>query len=219
MFRPVTEWLDLFVQQILQTNIIQWIILITGVSEVLLARANHVGLYAAGLISSLLSIYSLYTAQLYAECILSMYYVVISVYGWWFWVKKKDRAEVAVTFTTQREWLIVMAIALGGWAFFYVLLKFIAPLYLKFFIASNVPAWDSWVTATAWAGTWLLTRRKVENWLVLNVSNIFAIPLLLQKQLPLMAVLTTFLFVVACFGYAHWRRLASNAVDGSNVAV
>ena len=80
----VREWFDLFVQQIVQTNVIQWVILITGVSEVLLARANHVGLYAAGLISSILSIYSLYTAQLYAECILSMYYVVMSVYGWWF---------------------------------------------------------------------------------------------------------------------------------------
>jgi nicotinamide mononucleotide transporter len=215
----VTEWFDVFVRQIVQTNAIQWVILIAGVSEVLLARANHVGLYAAGLIASLLSIYSLYSVQLYAECILSMYYVVISIYGWWFWVKKKDRPAVAVTFTTQREWLIVAAIALGGWVFFYVLLKFVAPVYLKFFIISNVPAWDSWVTASAWAGTWLLARRKVENWLVRNVSNAFAIPLLIQKQLPLMAVLTLFLFIVACFGYFHWRKLALNSNLSTNVTV
>jgi nicotinamide mononucleotide transporter len=137
-----------------------------------------------------------------------MYYVVMSVYGWWFWVKRKDGPEIPVTFTSRREWLIVLAIAFGGWAFFYILLKFMAPLYLKFFIISNVPAWDSWVTASAWAGTWLLARRKVENWVVLNVSNAFAIPLLFQKQLPLMAVLTLFLFIVACFGYFHWRKLA-----------
>jgi len=187
------------------------------VSEVLLARANHVGLYAAGLISSILSIYSLYTAQLYAECILSMYYVVMSVYGWWFWGKKNGPA-VAVTFADRREWLTVATIALGGWAFFYILLKFIAPLYLKFFIISNVPAWDSWVTACAWAGTWLLARRKIENWLVLNVSNAFAIPLLIQKQLPLMAVLVLFLFIVACFGYFDWRRLALKSTASSNIA-
>lgn len=215
----VTEWFDLFVQQILQTNGIQWIVLIAGVSEVLLARANHVGLYAAGLIASTLSIYSLYTVQLYAECILSMYYVAMSVYGWWFWGKKKDSPAVPVTFTSQREWLIVGAIALGAWVFFYALLKFVAPVYLKFFIVSNVPAWDSWVTASAWAGTWLLTRRKVENWLVLNVSNVFAIPLLIQKQLPLMAVLTLFLFVVACFGYFHWRKLALKTNGGSYITV
>ncbi len=100
----VTEWYDLFVEQIVQTDVIQWIVLITGVSEVLLARANHVGLYAAGLISSLLSIYSLFTAQLYAESILGMYYVVMSVYGWWFWVKKKYRPAIPVTFTNRQEW-------------------------------------------------------------------------------------------------------------------
>jgi nicotinamide mononucleotide transporter len=209
----VTEWYDLFIEQVIQTDTIQWIVLITGVSEVLLARANHVGLYAAGLISTILSIYSLYTAQLYAECILYLYYVAMSIYGWWFWVTKKDRPAVPVTFTNRREWLITAAIVLGGWGILY--------LFLTTFTPSNVPVWDSWVSATAWAGTWLLARRKVENWLVLNVSNIFAIPLLLQKQLPLMAALTLFLFVVACFGYYDWRKLALRrvAAEASNAVV
>jgi nicotinamide mononucleotide transporter len=196
----LTEWFDLFVEQIHQTDLIQWIVLITGVSEVLLARANHVGLYAAGLISSLLSIYSLYTVQLYAECILGMYYVVMSIYGWWYWVKKKDRPAIPVTFTSRPEWLMTTGIVVVSWAILYICLVAFTP--------STVPAWDSWVTATAWAGTWLLTRRKVENWLVLNVSNIFAIPLLVIKQLPLLAVLTLFLFIVACFGYVDWRKIA-----------
>ena len=203
----------MFVEQIIQTDIIQWIILITGVSEVLLARANHVGLYAAGLISSLLSIYSLFTAQLYAESILGMYYVAMSVYGWWFWVKKKYRPAIPVTFTNRREWLITAAIIAGGWIILYT--------FLTRFTPSTVPMWDSWVSATAWAGTWLLTRRKVENWFVLNISNIFAIPLLIQKQLPLLAVLTLFLFIVACFGYFDWRKLAlrNMTTEPSNAAV
>jgi len=194
-----TEWFDLFMEQIHQTDLIQWIVLITGVSEVLLARANHVGLYAAGLISSLLSIYSLYTVQLYAECILGMYYVLMSIYGWWYWVKKKDRPAIPVTFTTRPEWLITTGIVVVSWAVLYICLVAFTP--------STVPAWDSWVTSTAWAGTWLLTRRKVENWLVLNVSNLFAIPLLMIKHLPLLAMLTLFLFIVACFGYVDWRKI------------
>jgi len=209
----VTEWYDLFVEQIVQTDVIQWIVLITGVSEVLLARANHVGLYAAGLVSSLLSIYSLFTAQLYAESILGMYYVVMSVYGWWFWVKKKYRPAIAVTFTSRREWLVTAGIVAGGWIVLYIFLITLTP--------STVPLWDSWVSATAWAGTWLLARRKVENWAVLNVSNIFAIPLLIQKQLPLLAVLTLFLFIVACVGYFDWRKLALRNItaEASNATV
>jgi len=74
-----------------------------------------------------------------------------------------------------------------------------------------VPAWDAWVSATAWAGMWLLAKRKVENWILLNISNAFAVPLLLYKSLPLYAVLTVILFVVACFGYFDWRRIFRNA--------
>jgi nicotinamide mononucleotide transporter len=75
-----------------------------------------------------------------------------------------------------------------------------------------VPVWDAFVSATAWAGMWLLARRKVENWVFLNISNLFAVPLLFYKKLPMFAVLTVFLFVVACFGYFDWKRKAEKVV-------
>ncbi|HEY8388763.1 MAG TPA: nicotinamide mononucleotide transporter family protein, partial [Parasegetibacter sp.] len=71
---------------------------------------------------------------------------------------------------------------------------------------SDVPLWDAFVSATAWAGTWLLTRRKLENWILLNISNLFAVPLMFHKGLPLFALLTIFLFVVAVIGYFDWKR-------------
>jgi nicotinamide mononucleotide transporter len=74
------------------------------------------------------------------------------------------------------------------------------------FTDSTVPLADSWVSATAWAGMWLLAKRKIENWILLNISNAFAIPLLLYKQLPLYAALTLFLFVIAILGYIDWNK-------------
>jgi len=52
-----------------------------------------------------------------------------------------------------------------------------------------------------------LAKRKIENWIFLNVSNAFAIPLLLKKELPLYALLTLFLFIVAIQGYFKWKRI------------
>ena len=103
-----------------------------------------------------------------------------------------------ITWTRRREWLVVAAIVIGGFVLGYELLSRFTP--------STVPVWDAWVSATAWAGTWLLARRKIENWILLNVSNIFAIPLLFYKQLPMFAALTVFLFIVAVFGYFDWRK-------------
>jgi nicotinamide mononucleotide transporter len=54
---------------------------------------------------------------------------------------------------------------------------------------------------------WLLAKRKVENWVLLNISNAFAVPLLFYKGLPLYALLTLFLFTVAVQGYVKWSRL------------
>ena len=89
-------------------------------------------------------------------------------------------------------------IVVGGFVLQYLL--------LKRYTDSTVPAWDAWVSATAWAGTWLLARRKIENWVLLNVSNAFGVPLQFYKHLPLLAWLTVFLFVVACFGYFDWTK-------------
>jgi nicotinamide mononucleotide transporter len=63
------------------------------------------------------------------------------------------------------------------------------------------------VSSTAWAGMWQLSRRKIENWILLNVSNLFAIPLLFYKKLPMFGLLTLFLFIIAFFGFYQWLRI------------
>ena len=192
------EFWQLLKQQAAETDTLQWIATVTGVGEVLLARVNNILLYPAGIISTLLTMYILYKFGLYADSLLNGYYMVMSIYGWWYWMKKTDQPAVAISICSSRDWLIVGAIVGIGFAVLYILLKKLTP--------STVPVWDAWVSATAWAGMWLLARRKVENWVLLNVSNIFAIPLLFYKQLPLFAVLTIILFVVAVFGYFDWRK-------------
>jgi nicotinamide mononucleotide transporter len=193
------HWLNLFVEQIKETSLLQWIAVITGVAEVLLARINNVWLYPAGIISTVLSIILLFEAQLYADSLLNVYYVVMSVYGWYHWIKKRNQPEVPIAYCNKKEWFITLTISLGGWLVLYILLKNFTP--------SNVPVWDALVSSTAWAGMWLLARRKMENWILLNISNLFAIPLLFYKQLPMFAILTLFLFVIAFFGYFEWRKL------------
>lgn len=192
--------ISLFMEQIKETTWVQWLAVALGVAEVLLARVNNIWLYPTGILATLLSIVLLMEAQLYAESALNVYYVVMSIYGWIYWMKKRDQPPVKVTYSNKNEWLISLAISLGGWALLYVLLKNFTP--------SNVPVWDAFVSSMAWAGMWLLARRKIENWVFLNISNLFAIPLLFYKKLPMFAMLTVFLFVVACFGYFEWRKQA-----------
>lgn len=171
-----------------------------SVTEVLMSYRNSVLLYPAGIISCSLFIWMLAGAGLYAESVLNIYYLVMSIYGWYMWRKRSRNAgQLPITAATGREWRIVCGICIT--AFF---LLFFA---LKTWTDSTVPCVDAFVSATAWAGMWLLAKRKLENWILLNISNAVAIPLLFYKHLPLTALLTAFLFVVAIFGYLRWKRI------------
>lgn len=193
------EWIQEFMSQVSETGILQWLAVIFGVAEVLLAKVNNVWLYPAGIIATLFSVYLLLDVQLYAESILNLYYLVMSIYGWYYWLSRKQAAPVRISKATSKQWLITLVISVGGWLIFYVL--------LKKFTSSDVPVWDALVTSTAWAGMWLLARRKIENWILLNISNAFAIPLLFHKHLAMFSVLTVILFIVAIFGFIEWNNI------------
>lgn len=196
----VNEWLELLSQEWAHVDAIQFAVLVLGVTEVLLARANSVYLYPAGIGATVLAIYSLFTVGLYAECLLHGYYLVMSIYGWWYWTAGRDKKPVEITVASRNDWIVTFSIVVVGFSILY--------LSLSSFTDSEVPVWDAWVSATGWAGMWLLARRKVENWILLNISNAFAIPLLFYKSLPMLAILTIVLFVVACIGYFDWVKIA-----------
>ncbi|WP_237235787.1 nicotinamide riboside transporter PnuC [Sphingobacterium mizutaii] len=182
-----------------QTSWLERFSVICGIIQVLLSKNNKVSNYLFGIMGITTGMLVLYNAGLYAEIALQIYYLVMSIYGWWFWISNKTAKEQPITHTTKQEWVTVLGIVFGGFLIFYFLLRSITN--------SDVPIWDAWATSTAWAGMWLLAKRKIENWILLNISNLFAIPLLIHKDLYLFAALTTFLFIVAIFGYLNWKRI------------
>lgn len=182
-------------EQVNATSHAEWLAFLFGLAQVLLALKNKSINFYAGIISVIFYIYVFYTAGLFAESLLNAYYLVISIAGIFSW---QGKTPLPISRNTNQDWLLCLMIAICSWGFLY--------LILRNFTTSTVPLLDSLVSATAWAGTWLLMKRKVENWLVLNVSNAIAIPLLLIKQLELTALLTCIYFVVAVFGYLEWKK-------------
>ena len=182
------QWFRILVDEIKNTSLLEYLGVGFGVLQVLLAKANKVWLYPAGIISVLISMYIFFDAKLYAEAALNLYYFIMSVYGWWFWVYMRQLKPLAITKATKKEWQITLVIVALGFVILYIA--------LDQFTDSDVPVIDAWVSATAWAGMWLLAKRKLENWILLNISNAFAIPLLFYKSLPLYGLLTIFLFIL-----------------------
>ncbi len=182
-----------------QTTWQEWLGVFFSVFQVLLARKNNSNNYLFGIAGISLTLYVMIQSKLYAEFTLNLYYLVMSIYGWLYWKFGKRKSETTISETTKNEKLITVGIVIGTFSIFY--------FFLTNFTDSDVPILDSLVSAFAWAGMWLMARRKIENWILLNISNIIAIPLLIHKGLYLYAILTAFLFIVAISGYLEWRKI------------
>lgn len=187
-------------QEILsKTTWVEWFGVLFSVVQVLLAQKNNINNYLFGIAGIVLAMFVKFKAKLYAEFTLDFYYLIMSVYGWLFWKYGKQKSESPVSFSTKNELIKALAIVVVAFVIFYILLHQLTD--------SDVPLLDSLVTAFAWAGMWLMAKRKIENWIFLNISNFIAVPLLIHKDLYLFAALTAFLFIVAIFGYRNWLKI------------
>lgn len=206
----ITDWFNLLGEQLKATSFLEWLAVSFGVAEVLLARKNKVWLYPVGIVSILCSSFLLVESKLYAETALNTYYLVMSIYGWAIWENTNNSGASKITKSNPKEFMITLGIAIFGWVFLY--------LILKNFTDSDVPIMDAFVSSTAWAGMWLLAKRKLENWIWLNISNLVAIPLLFHKNLAIFSLLTIFFFVIAIFGYLDWKKIINkDKIKESNV--
>ncbi|MEZ5017250.1 MAG: nicotinamide riboside transporter PnuC [Flavipsychrobacter sp.] len=194
------EFFIKFLSDLLNTSVTEIVAVVFGMVSVVLANRNSVWLYPTGIISTVISVYVMINAKLYAESALNMYYFIMSVYGWILWVKNRGKeGKSVISINGKTDWVITTAIVVLGWGILYFV--------LSRFTDSDVPMLDAIVSSAAWAGMWLLAKHKVQNWILLNISNAIAIPLLLYKGLAFYAILTLFLFIVAVFGYFRWLKL------------
>lgn len=175
--------------------------LISGVVYVILAARENVWCWPVGLVNVILFIFLNFEAKLYADVGLQGVYLLLTVYGWYNWLKKTDDTgnHLPITRTSGTEWLVI--------AIFTIAATIILSVLLSRYTDTNVPRWDSFVTALSLAATWMVAVKKLENWLVWIFTDLLYIALYYYKNLYLLAVLFAVYVVIAVQGYFYWRKL------------
>lgn len=190
------------IEQFIQTSIIEWVAFLFGVLQVFLALKNKVGNFYAGIFSTSLYIYLFFHAGLFAESVLNFYYLIVSFIGILLWNRKVEKKELSISTMKPKEW--------GRLSLLIILLFCLQFFILKKYTQSTVPFADAFVSTMAWCGTLLLIYRKIENWILLNVSNFVAVPLLIYKGLQLTSILTIIYIIVAILGFIAWKKELEN---------
>ncbi|OFY08549.1 MAG: hypothetical protein A2W93_01520 [Bacteroidetes bacterium GWF2_43_63] len=140
--------------------------------------------------------------RLYALMILMVYYVGMSAYGWYTWRfgdKRGNKAyKLRISHTKLRTWIYTVISV-------FVLFMLIA-LLLYNFTDSTTPLLDGLVTALSFSATWMLARKKIENWLIWLVVDVISCYLYFSQEMYPTLVLYIFLCVMAVVGYFSWRK-------------
>ncbi|KGO91453.1 nicotinamide riboside transporter PnuC [Flavobacterium subsaxonicum] len=184
----------------LTQKILEFTAVILGITSVIYSKKNNILLYPTGLASTIIYIYLLLDWQLYGDLLINMYYFYMSIYGWILWGRHRNVKEfLKITTISHLDYKICIII-------FVVSIIFVSCIYMYFNMFTIWWAYvDTVMTGLLFVGTWLLAKRKLENWLFLIAGDIIAIPLFYLKGYTLTSILNLFLTVIAIYGYLAWK--------------
>lgn len=155
--------------------------------------------WPTGLLTSLFYIVVFFQSRFYADMALQVYYVFISIYGWFYWLKghRVDNSSPPVMKTPLKLWFFLLAVT--------VLIYVLILLVLLYFTDSDVPFMDALTTALSVTATWMLAKKYIEHWLIWIFTDLISSGLYVYKNLWPTAVLFVVYTVMAVAGYRKWK--------------
>ena len=160
-------------------------------------------MWVVGFVGSLAYVFIFYRYKFYADMGMNVYYVVMSVYGFyaWRWGGKGERKELPVS--RAKLWLVVVLTFVAAALFFAIF------YVLKNHTDSPVPLGDALTTALSIVATWMLARKILEHWLLWIFINFASSALYLYKDMYPTAALFVVYGALSVYGYFRWKKDAS----------
>ena len=176
-----------------------------GLCSVWYAKKDNILVFPTGLISTSIYAYLLWQWSLLGDSMINVYYFIMSIYGWYYWTRKKDDVdEFPISLMTKKE--KAMAAIL-----FIITVVFVILVYLYF---NKFTSWysylDTILTGLFFVGMWLMAKRKIENWIFWIVGDLLSIPLYLAKGYTFTSLQYIVFTIIAVYGYLEWKKILNN---------
>ncbi len=189
---------QLFWDQLVQTSALEWLGTTTGFLCVYLAAKQHILNWPVSIISVAAYAILFYDYKLYGDTVLQLYFFGTAVYGWYYWIKRKEEHQEPVVSLGKRGYAAVIISI--------ILLSYILGLFLDHYTNSDVPYIDGACTAVSFTAQFLMTRKVLQNWILWIIVDACYVPLYIYKQLALTAILYLLFLILATIGYIDWRK-------------
>lgn len=185
--------------------------LIFGLLAVIFLIKENILTWPSGIIYVLVSLVVFWKEKLYADFALHIFFLILNIYGWWYWIKGKKSSdtddqpadssedeEVPVTHTSTGILVILILISVIG--------IFSMGYLLETYTDASLPYWDSATTMLSLAGMWLTARKKIENWHFWFIVDVLATGVYYYKGIHFYSILYLVYIGLAVSGYLTWRK-------------
>ncbi len=176
----------------------EFIAVALGLVYVLLILWRNRWGWVAGALSSSIYVVLMARARLPMQSLLQMYYVGMSVYGWFSWKRNAEHEQGRIHHWPLRRHLPVALVILVA-----------SVLSARLLAAETRAAWpvlDSLTTWTSLVATWLLARSVLENWIYWIFADTIMVGLFISQGLRYTAGLFVAYIIVSALGLRSWRR-------------
>lgn len=182
----------------------------------LIAKRNILT-WPIGIISVLLYAILFYQIRLYSDTIEQIYYLGISIYGWWIWNKSsKDKGQIStVRYSDVKSiifWSTFTAIISVLIGFLISRIHIILPMIFP--ESASFPYLDALTTIMSFSAMWLMARKKTESWIYWIVVDFIGIWLYFVKGVKFISLLYVILLIMAFTGFRMWHiSMQKSSVD------
>lgn len=189
---------------------------IFGTLSVYFSIKKNIWVYPTGIISTLIYVYILFNFGLLGDCLINVYYTIMSIYGWILWAKNsEDHIHVDVTWATKKEWsyaIILFILSLGLVTLIYYYKPYIDNQFSM--VGTNLGLyhldWANWMdiftTSIFLVGMWFMAKQRIENWVFWIIGDLICIPMMIFKGLGITSVQYLVFTIMAILGYLSWKK-------------
>ena len=175
---------------------------IMNITSVVYAKRNNILVYPTGLIGTGIFVFILLNFSLLGDTIINAYFFSMSIYGWYFWSRKKDKVLINQVSTINRNEIK------------YILILAISSLIFIYFVYDYFDKWNNWTayldnitTAICFVAMWLMARRKIESWIFWIIGDLITVPLYFYKGLTISSIQYIIFLILAVLGYVSWKKI------------
>ncbi|MDP1624037.1 MAG: nicotinamide riboside transporter PnuC [Bacteroidales bacterium] len=181
-----------------QTTYLEMIAVAFGLTCVWFMKKESVLAFPLGIVNVLIYVYIFFGAKLYANAGINGYFFIMSVYGWYKWTRKDTNNNTIKITRCSKSELLLNFIAI---IIFFIIIRFALVRYTP----SNIPTWDAATTAVYMVAQWLLSRKKIENWILWISADFVMVGLCAWEGLYFSSFQYLVFTFIAVLGFREWR--------------